>query len=121
MRNSEKEKEQHTKADIVDMELYEFFDLIARSNNSDVMTIRAVLQEAKGLMLECAEEHKKKMFAFDDKSFDGTQFDNELTYMVHCFALAMYIDKKITLCDRRIEDLVPEVFKKYQEKDKVFS
>lgn len=100
-----------TKAEIIDMELYEFFDLLAKATVSEVMTVKGILSEARGEMLSLANAHKKKMFDFNEKSFDGKQFDNELTYMVHCFALAMYLDKKITLCERRQQDLTPDCFK----------
>ena len=52
------------------------------------------------------------MFDFTSDSFDGAKFDEYFTHTIRCFALAMYIDKKITLCKRREEDLTPKVFKK---------
>lgn len=101
-----------TKADIIDMGIYEFFDLIAKSNISDVLVIKQVLLNGRKEMLELANAHKKEMFNFTEETFDNKKFDEELTYMVHCFALAMYIDKKVELCLKRELDLTPECFKK---------
>lgn len=99
-----------TKAEIIDMELYDFFDLIAKSNINDMLTIKQTLLGARKEMISLANAHKKEMFNFTEKTFDNKKFDEELTYMVHCFALAMYIDKKVELCDRRITDLTPKCF-----------
>lgn len=99
-----------TKAEIIDMELYEFFDLIAKSNINDMLVIKNTLLSARKEMINLANGHKKEMFNFTEKTFDNKKFDEELTYMVHCFALAMYIDKKVELCDRRITDLTPSCF-----------
>lgn len=101
----------YTKAEIIDMELYDFFELIAKSSVSEMMVIRGTLEEGKIQMLELANAHKKKMFDFDKDTFNQETFDNELTYMVQCFAMAMYLDKKIELCARREDDLVPSCFK----------
>lgn len=100
-----------TKAEIIDMELYDFFELIAKSNINDVLVIKQTLLGARKEMLDLANAHKKEMFNFTEETFDNKKFDEELTYMVHCFALAMYVDKKAELCDRRIVDLTPECFK----------
>ena len=103
---------QYTRAEIVDMELYEFFDLIAKASISQVLVIKQSLEKSKIETLRIAEQYKKKMFDFTSNSFDGAKFDEYFTHTIRCFALAMYIDKKITLCKRREEDLTPKVFKK---------
>lgn len=103
---------QYTRAEIVDMELYEFFALIAKASISQVLVIKQSLEKSKIETLRIAEQYKKKMFEFTPDSFDGTKFDEYFTHTIRCFALAMYIDKKITLCKRREEDLTPKVFKK---------
>ena len=100
-----------TQAEIIDMELYEFFDLIAKANASEILTIKQTLISGKNEMLEFANSYKKKMFDFSEETFDPKVFDENLTRMVHCFALALYIDKKVTLCQRREIDLTPECFK----------
>ena len=56
-----------------------------------------------------------KMFNFDE--FDQKVFDNEFTYTIQCFAMALYIDKKIELCLRRKYDLTPDCFKKAVDKE----
>lgn len=99
-----------TKAEIIDMELYDFFELIAKSNINDMLIIKQTLLGARKEMIRLANAHKKEMFNFTEETFDNKKFDEELTYMVHCFALAMYIDKKVELCDRRITDLTPKCF-----------
>lgn len=106
------DKKEMTKAEMLDLDLYDFFDLIAKSNISDVLIIKGVLEEGKQQMLTLANAHKKKMFDFDENTFDSKKFDEELTYMVQCFGMAMYLDKKIELCTRREDDLTPDCFKK---------
>lgn len=103
--------EQYTKSDIIDMELYEFFDLLARANINEVLVIRQTLLSGKETMLKLAEEHNKKMFGFKEGEFDKSAFDEEFTYTIQCFAMALYLDKKINLCNRRKEDLTPKCFK----------
>lgn len=109
-------KEQLTKSDIIDMELYDFFDLLARANINDVLVIKRALLDGKEAMLTLAEGHKNKMFDFKDKEFDQKIFDEEFTYTIQCFAMAMYLDKKVELCQRREYDLTPECFKKDVDK-----
>lgn len=104
-------KDNYTKAEIIDMDLYDFFELIAKSGVSDVMVIKGVLEDGKLEMLKLANAHKHKMFDFTEETFDNELFDNELTHMTQCFALAMYLDKKEELCLRRISDLTPDCFK----------
>lgn len=99
------------KSDIIDMELYDFFDLLARANINEVLAIKSFLQDGRTEMLNLANTHKKEMFNFTAETFDAKKFDNELTYMVHCFAMAMYLDKKIELVSRREQDLTPDCFK----------
>lgn len=99
-----------TKAEIIDMELYDFFELIAKSNINDMLIIKQTLLGARKEMIRLANAYKKEMFNFTEETFDNKKFDEKLTYMVHCFALAMYIDKKVELCDRRITDLTPKCF-----------
>ena len=55
-------EKQLTKSEIIDMELYDFFDLLARSNINDVLVIKRALEEGKEAMIKLAEEHKNKMF-----------------------------------------------------------
>lgn len=105
------DKEQLTKADIIDMELYEFFDLIAKSSISEVMTIRGVLSEGRTEMLELHNAYMKQMFDFTGENFDEQKFNDNFTRVQHCFALAMYLDKKIILCIKREYDLTPDCFK----------
>ena len=105
------DKEKLTKADIIDMELYDFFDLLAKSNVSEVMTIRGILEEGKNEMLTLHNAYMKKMFDFTEETFNQTEFDEAFTRVQHCFAMAMYLDKKVDLCHRREYDLTPECFK----------
>lgn len=100
-----------TKADIIDMDLYDFFELIAKANVSDVMTIRGVLEDGKNEMLTLHNLYMQRMFDFTGDNFDKTKFDDNFTRVQHCFALAMYLDKKVDLCHRREYDLTPECFK----------
>lgn len=109
---NKKTKEELTKADIIDMELYDFFDLLAKSNVNDVFVIKGVLENATREVLGLANQYKKEMFDFTEETFDNAKFDEKMTYMVHCFAMAMYLDKKVELCSRRIQDLTPDCFKK---------
>lgn len=102
---------QYTRAEIVDMELYEFFDLIAKASISQVLVIKHALEKSKEESLKVAEYSKNQMFAFKVDNFDGEAFDKFFTHAIRCFALAMYIDKKITLCERREQDLTPKVFR----------
>ena len=108
-------EKQLTKSEIIDMELYDFFDLLARSNINDVLVIKRALEEGKEAMIKLAEEHKNKMFNLEE--FDQKVFDNEFTYTIQCFAMALYIDKKIELCSRRKYDLTPDCFKKAVDKE----
>ena len=100
-----------TKADIIDMDLYDFFDLLAKSNVSEVMTIRGILEEGKNEMLKLHSAYMKKMFDFTEETFNQKEFDEAFTRVQHCFAMAMYLDKKVDLCHRREYDLTPECFK----------
>lgn len=100
-----------TKADIIDMDLYDFFELLAKSNVSEVMTIRGVLEDGKNEMLKLHNAYMKKMFDFTEETFSQKDFDENFTRVQHCFALAMYLDKKVELCHRREYDLTPDCFK----------
>lgn len=105
------DKDKLTKADIIDMELYEFFDLLAKSSISEVMTIRGVLEDGRNEMLKLHEAYMKQLFDFTEESFNQRNFDDNFTRVQHCFALAMYLDKKVELCRRREYDLTPDCFK----------
>ena len=100
-----------TKADIIAMDMYDFFDLLAKSNVSEVMTIRGILEEGKNEMLKLHSAYMKKMFDFTEETFNQKEFDEAFTRVQHCFAMAMYLDKKVDLCHRREYDLTPECFK----------
>ena len=76
---------------------------------------KKALEEGKEAMLKLADEHKNKMFNFEE--FDQKVFDNEFTYTIQCFAMALYIDKKIELCLRRKYDLTPDCFKNVVDKE----
>ena len=52
------------------------------------------------------------MFNFTEETFDPTTFDEKFTRVLHCFALALYLDKKIEACEYREIDLTPDCFKK---------
>ncbi len=101
-----------TTGDLVDMDIYDFFDLLAKSNINDVLVIKGILNKSKLEMIELANTYKSKMFDFTDKTFDSAKFDEAFTRTIHCFALAMYLDKKIEACIRREYDLTPKCFKK---------
>lgn len=105
------DKEKLTKADIIDMELYDFFELLAKSTVSEVMTVRGVLEDGRNEMLQLHQGYMKQLFDFTEETFDQAKFDDNFTRVQHCFALAMYLDKKIELCHRREYDLTPDCFK----------
>lgn len=108
------DKKQFTDAELADLELYDFFELIAKSNISDVLVIRSALEHCKVESLGLVDVYSKKCFDTEDKDYESEKFNEYLTKMMQCFAMAMYLDKKIELCQRRQEDLTPSCFKKYE-------
>ena len=104
--------EQITKAEIIDMDIYHFFELLAKASISDVLAIKGTLIAGKAEMLELANVYKEEMFNFTEETFDPTTFDEKFTRVLHCFALALYLDKKIEACEYREVDLTPDCFKK---------
>lgn len=104
--------EQITKAEIIDMDIYHFFDLIAKASISDVLAIKGTLIAGRAEMLKLVNAYKKEMFDFTEETFDQVKFDESFTRVLHCFALAMYLDKKIEACEFRELDLTPDCFKK---------
>lgn len=104
-------EKQYTDAGLVDLDLYDFFDLIAKSNITDVLVIKSALEKCKKEAMGLVNTYGKMLFGEKAEDITAEKFNELHTKMLQCFAVAMYIDKKIELCIRRQDDLTPTCFK----------
>lgn len=105
-------QKQYTAAGLVDLELYDFFELIAKSSITDVLVIKGALEKCRKEAMDLVNTYGEMIFGEKaDPEMTNEKFYELHTKMLQSFAVAMYIDKKIELCIRRQDDLTPSCFK----------